>query len=65
MCIYLIIYELLQNPNSPHNFDTCTLTLWPDNSKKKQTKKPKQNEGIKKDANKNLEINITVKLAIT
>lgn len=48
MCIFLIIYELLQNPNSPHNFDTCTLTLWPDNSKKKQTKKPKQNEGIKK-----------------
>lgn len=34
------------------------MTLWPDNSKKNQTKKPKQNEGIKKDANKNLEINI-------
>lgn len=48
MCIFLIIYELLQNPNSPHNFDTCTMTLWPDNSKKKTNKKTKTKRRNKK-----------------
>lgn len=61
-CIILNIqlHELLQNPKSQHNFDTSQ----PDIGQKK--KKPKQNRGIKKDdANKILENNITVKLAIT
>lgn len=57
------LHELLQNPKSQHNFDTCTSQ--PDIGKKNK-KKPKQNRGIKKDdANKILENNITVKLAIT
>lgn len=56
------LHELLQNHKSPHSFDTCTSQ--PDIGKKKQN--PKQNRGIKKDdANKILENNITVKLAIT
>lgn len=56
------LHELLQNPKSQHNFDTCTSQ--PDIGKKKT--KPKQNRGIKKDdANKILENNITVKLAIS
>lgn len=57
------LHELLQNPKSPHSFDTCTSQ--PDIGKKNQ-QNPKQNRGIKKDdANKILENNITVKLAIT
>lgn len=56
------LHELLQNPKSPHSFDTCTSQ--PDIGKK--TQNPKKNRGIKKDdANKILENNITVKLAIT
>lgn len=56
------LHELLQNHKSQHNFDTCTSQ--PDIGKKKQKTKAKQ-RNKKDDANKILENNITVKLAIT